>query len=191
MTAGAAPRPRCLAVTSMPSPDGWRISSLGAAAGKRRLHGLFPQLNAYIYECSHSPKCRHDHRLKQHPRWWISSPTGRSGGPRLGAAVHHRAHHLTGNANSAFTRSSQGPSRPSGSGARKQRCRKPGLQPEPVPWRRGNPGDRAQWRVQLGKAGMAASQAEAAHRGIVYDLEVDTTHAEALECAQAIAARRR
>jgi chloramphenicol 3-O phosphotransferase len=38
-------------------------------------------------------------------------------------------------------------------------------------------------------AGMAASQAEAVHQGVVYDLEVDTTRTEALECARAIAAR--
>ena len=37
--------------------------------------------------------------------------------------------------------------------------------------------------------GMAASQAELVHRGVVYDLQVDTTHAEALACAQAIAVR--
>ncbi len=37
--------------------------------------------------------------------------------------------------------------------------------------------------------GMAASQAEAVHRGVVYDLEVDTTRAESMECARAIAAR--
>jgi chloramphenicol 3-O phosphotransferase len=36
--------------------------------------------------------------------------------------------------------------------------------------------------------GMAASQAEMVHRDIVYDLQVDTTHTEALACAQAIAA---
>lgn len=36
--------------------------------------------------------------------------------------------------------------------------------------------------------GMAAKQAEAVHQGVVYDLEVDTTHTEALECARAIAA---
>jgi chloramphenicol 3-O phosphotransferase len=36
--------------------------------------------------------------------------------------------------------------------------------------------------------GMAVSQAELAHQGVSYDLQVDTTHAEALECAQAIAA---
>jgi chloramphenicol 3-O phosphotransferase len=36
--------------------------------------------------------------------------------------------------------------------------------------------------------GMAASQAEVVHQGIVYDLQVDTTHTEALECARAIAA---
>ncbi len=36
--------------------------------------------------------------------------------------------------------------------------------------------------------GMAASQAEAVHRSVVYDLEVDTTHTEAMECARAIAA---
>ncbi|MEY9836898.1 chloramphenicol phosphotransferase CPT [Streptacidiphilus sp. EB103A] len=37
--------------------------------------------------------------------------------------------------------------------------------------------------------GMAASQAEMVHRGVVYDLEVDTTHTESLECARAVAAR--
>ena len=38
-------------------------------------------------------------------------------------------------------------------------------------------------------AGMAASQAEVVHQGVAYDFEVDTTHAEALDCARAIAAR--
>jgi chloramphenicol 3-O phosphotransferase len=37
--------------------------------------------------------------------------------------------------------------------------------------------------------GMAASQAELVHQGVVYDLEVDTTHTESLECARIIAAR--
>jgi chloramphenicol 3-O phosphotransferase len=37
--------------------------------------------------------------------------------------------------------------------------------------------------------GMAASQAESVHRGVIYDLEVDTTRAESMECARAIAAR--
>jgi chloramphenicol 3-O phosphotransferase len=37
--------------------------------------------------------------------------------------------------------------------------------------------------------GMAASQAEVVHQGVVYDLQVDTAHTEALECARAIAAR--
>jgi chloramphenicol 3-O phosphotransferase len=37
-------------------------------------------------------------------------------------------------------------------------------------------------------AGMAASQAELVHQGVVYDLQVDTAHTEALECARAIAA---
>jgi len=36
--------------------------------------------------------------------------------------------------------------------------------------------------------GMAASQAEVVHHDVVYDLQVDTTHTEALECAPAIAA---
>lgn len=36
--------------------------------------------------------------------------------------------------------------------------------------------------------GMAASQTDAVHRGVVYDLEVDTTHTESLACARAIAA---
>jgi chloramphenicol 3-O phosphotransferase len=37
-------------------------------------------------------------------------------------------------------------------------------------------------------AGMAASQAEVVHQGVAYDLQVDTTHTEALDCARAIAA---
>ncbi|MGW1024945.1 chloramphenicol phosphotransferase CPT [Streptomyces sp. NPDC002577] len=37
--------------------------------------------------------------------------------------------------------------------------------------------------------GMAVSQAEVVHQGMLYDLEVDTTHTEALECARTIAAR--
>ncbi|MFJ9736695.1 chloramphenicol phosphotransferase CPT [Streptomyces sp. NPDC101166] len=37
--------------------------------------------------------------------------------------------------------------------------------------------------------GMAASQAEAVHVGVRYDLEVDTTHTESLVCARVIAAR--
>jgi chloramphenicol 3-O phosphotransferase len=39
--------------------------------------------------------------------------------------------------------------------------------------------------------GMAALQAEPVHRDVVYDLEVDTTHAEPMECARDIAARLR
>jgi chloramphenicol 3-O phosphotransferase len=38
-------------------------------------------------------------------------------------------------------------------------------------------------------AGMAASQAEVVHQGVSYDVEVDTTHTEALDCARTIAAR--
>lgn len=37
--------------------------------------------------------------------------------------------------------------------------------------------------------GMAESQAKLVHQGVRYDLEVDTTHTEALDCARAIAAR--
>ncbi|MDX2643907.1 chloramphenicol phosphotransferase CPT [Streptomyces sp. PA03-1a] len=36
--------------------------------------------------------------------------------------------------------------------------------------------------------GMAAAQAEAVHRGVVYDIEVDTTRMESMECARAVAA---
>jgi chloramphenicol 3-O phosphotransferase len=36
--------------------------------------------------------------------------------------------------------------------------------------------------------GMAALQAEIVHQGVVYDIEVDTSHAESLDCARAIAA---
>ncbi|MGW3689494.1 chloramphenicol phosphotransferase CPT [Streptomyces sp. NPDC005125] len=35
-------------------------------------------------------------------------------------------------------------------------------------------------------AGMAVSQADAVHRGLFYDLEVDTTHTESMECARTI-----
>ncbi|MFE5862386.1 chloramphenicol phosphotransferase CPT [Streptomyces virginiae] len=35
--------------------------------------------------------------------------------------------------------------------------------------------------------GMAAAQADAVHRGVTYDIEVDTTRAESLECARVIA----
>ncbi|MFJ2032973.1 hypothetical protein [Streptosporangium sp. NPDC087985] len=41
------------------------------------------------------------------------------------------------------------------------------------------PGDRV--------IGMAASQAEMVHQGVFYDLEVDTTRAESMECARTIA----
>lgn len=37
--------------------------------------------------------------------------------------------------------------------------------------------------------GMAASQADVVHRGMVYDVEVDTGHAESMACARAIAER--
>lgn len=37
--------------------------------------------------------------------------------------------------------------------------------------------------------GMATAQAQAVHEGVVYDLEVDTTHTESLTCARTIAAR--
>ncbi|HEY9388527.1 MAG TPA: chloramphenicol phosphotransferase CPT [Mycobacteriales bacterium] len=37
--------------------------------------------------------------------------------------------------------------------------------------------------------GMAVAQADAVHVGVHYDLEVDTTHVESMECARAIAAR--
>ena len=39
--------------------------------------------------------------------------------------------------------------------------------------------------------GMAASQADLVHQGVTYDLEVDTTHAESLQCARTIAAQLR
>ncbi|MEU6016786.1 chloramphenicol phosphotransferase CPT [Streptomyces sp. NPDC047515] len=37
--------------------------------------------------------------------------------------------------------------------------------------------------------GMAASQADVVHRGVFYDLEVDTTRSESMECARIIADR--
>jgi chloramphenicol 3-O phosphotransferase len=37
--------------------------------------------------------------------------------------------------------------------------------------------------------GMAASQAEMVHEGVCYDVEVDTSRAESLDCARVIASR--
>jgi chloramphenicol 3-O phosphotransferase len=36
--------------------------------------------------------------------------------------------------------------------------------------------------------GMAALQADVVHQGVIYDIEVDTSHSESLDCARAIAA---
>lgn len=36
--------------------------------------------------------------------------------------------------------------------------------------------------------GMAVSQAEVVHQGVIYDIEVDTSHTESLDCARVIAA---
>jgi chloramphenicol 3-O phosphotransferase len=36
--------------------------------------------------------------------------------------------------------------------------------------------------------GMAASPAEMVHKGVIYDIEVDTNHTESLGCARIIAA---
>jgi chloramphenicol 3-O phosphotransferase len=38
-------------------------------------------------------------------------------------------------------------------------------------------------------AGMAASQADVVHKDVVYDIEVDTSHTQSLDCARLIAAR--
>ncbi|MFF2331724.1 MULTISPECIES: chloramphenicol phosphotransferase CPT [unclassified Streptomyces] len=38
-------------------------------------------------------------------------------------------------------------------------------------------------------AGMAAAQADVVHQGVLYDLEVDTTRSESMECARIIADR--
>lgn len=37
-------------------------------------------------------------------------------------------------------------------------------------------------------AGMAAAQAESVHQGVAYDIEIDTSRTESLDCARAIAA---
>jgi chloramphenicol 3-O phosphotransferase len=78
-------------------------------------------------------------------------------------------------------------------GAASQQRWKTALGPLPVLW----VGVRCESAVAAGREiargdriiGMAASQADAVHQGVVYDLQVDTTHAEAWECAQAVAAR--
>ncbi len=53
----------------------WRHRRLLASSGQRRdedsIRNPFSQFNSYICECKLTPKCRHDHRLKQHPRWHV------------------------------------------------------------------------------------------------------------------------
>jgi len=56
--------------------------------GDHRVRKPFTQFNGYICACGHSPKCRHDHRLKQQPGWKVdqlpdaafrwTTPSGRS-----------------------------------------------------------------------------------------------------------------
>ena len=78
-------------------------------------------------------------------------------------------------------------------GAESQRRWRQALGPLPVLW----VGVRCESAVAAGRetargdrvSGMAASQAGLVHQGVAYDLQVDTTHTEALECARAIAAR--
>jgi len=78
-------------------------------------------------------------------------------------------------------------------GAASQQRWKKGLGPLQVLW----VGVRCDSAVAAGRemargdrvAGMAASQAGLVHQGVGYDLQVDTTRSEALECARAIAAR--
>ena len=41
--------------------------------------------------------------------------------------------------------------------------------------------------ISFGPAGMVALQAETVHNGVRYDIEVDTTRTEALDCARTIA----
>jgi chloramphenicol 3-O phosphotransferase len=77
-------------------------------------------------------------------------------------------------------------------GAASQRRWKNALNGLPVLW----VGVRCESAVAAGREvargdrtpGMAASQADVVHEGVLYDVEVDTTHAEALACARAIAA---
>jgi chloramphenicol 3-O phosphotransferase len=79
-----------------------------------------------------------------------------------------------------------------GGAASQQRWRKP-LDSLPVLW----VGVRCDGAVAAGRevargdrvTGMAESQAELVHQGVAYDMQVDTTHTEALDCARAIAAR--
>ena len=86
---------------------------------------------------------------------------------------------------SSRTRSSSGAQCPSSGGSRRSaRCRCCG-------WAsavRARSRRAARWRGVTG-CGMAVSQAGVVHQGVAYDLQVDTTHAEALECARLIAAR--
>jgi chloramphenicol 3-O phosphotransferase len=80
----------------------------------------------------------------------------------------------------------------SGGGAAQQRWKR-ALDPLQVLWI----GVRCENTVAAGRElargdrviGMAASQAEMVHQGVVYDLQVDRAHTEALDCARAIAAR--
>ncbi len=77
-------------------------------------------------------------------------------------------------------------------GAASQRRWQKALGPLPVLW----VGVRCDSAIIAGRelargdrvAGQSAYQVDVVHQGVAYDLEVDTTHAEALECARVIAA---
>ena len=79
-----------------------------------------------------------------------------------------------------------------GGGASQERVRA-GLKGLEVLWVgvRCAPGIAARREITRGDraAGMAAAQANMVHQGVVYDIEIDTSHAESLDCARSIAAR--
>src|ERR1700689_3366974 len=43
--------------------------------------------------------------------------------------------------------------------------------------------------IATGPPGRAASEADTVHQGVVYDIEIDTSHTESLDCARVIAGR--
>jgi hypothetical protein len=45
------------------------------ASASRGLPRQWPVSGGWTCECNGGPKCRHDHRLKQHPKWKVDQPT--------------------------------------------------------------------------------------------------------------------
>ncbi len=62
---------RTVTQISDPAESGDIATFCGQRREEDSIRNPFSQFNNYICECKLTLKCRHDHRLKQHPRWHV------------------------------------------------------------------------------------------------------------------------